>query len=284
MAHIVADRVKETTTTTGTGALTLAGAASGFRAFSAVCAVNDTVFYAIAGGSEWEVGLGTYSATNTLTRTTVLASSNAGSAVNLSAGSKDVFLTDPAAASVPMLRMKPSGDAGYDVPGAVLPATFIQAIATTRYNNVIYYEPFAVGLPGLTLAEVAFYVSTAASAGNTARLAIYRATADGQPGALVWGTTGISVATTGKKTAAPGVYLRPGTYLKAIWSAANIDVYAYRGPGGYSRASIAGYDLIKTATIYRDAASFTTWSDPGTAWTGGDNGDSAFEHVVWLGL
>lgn len=95
MAHIVKDRVKETTTTTGTGSLSLAGAASGFVAFSSVCANNDTVQYAIVeqSGSAWEVGLGTWQTGNTLARTTVYASSNAGSAVNFGAGTKDVFLT-----------------------------------------------------------------------------------------------------------------------------------------------------------------------------------------------
>lgn len=93
MALRVADRVKETTTTTGTGAITLAGAVAGYIAFSAIpsIAVNDTVYYAIVNGTAWETGLGTYSATNTLTRTTVHASSNGGSALNLS-GSSDVWL------------------------------------------------------------------------------------------------------------------------------------------------------------------------------------------------
>lgn len=92
------DRVKETSTTTGTGNFTLAGAVTGFRTFGSVLSVNDTCGYCIAlqGGSEWEVGIGTYSATNTLTRTTVLASSNSGSAVNFSSGTKDVFITIPA--------------------------------------------------------------------------------------------------------------------------------------------------------------------------------------------
>lgn len=94
MAHIKADRVKETTTTTGTGALTLVGAVAGFRAFSSVMAASDTCFYAITGPTEWETGLGTFN--TTLTRTTVLASSNAGAAVSLSVGSKDVFITVPA--------------------------------------------------------------------------------------------------------------------------------------------------------------------------------------------
>lgn len=89
------DRVKETATTTGTGDFTLAGAATGFRTFASVLSTNDTCYYCIAlqGGSEWEVGLGTYSGTNTLTRTIVLSSSNSGSAVNFSSGTKDVFLT-----------------------------------------------------------------------------------------------------------------------------------------------------------------------------------------------
>lgn len=89
------DRVKETTTTTGTGAITLAGAASQFIPFSAVFSVGDNyVPYAIVGqtGTEWEVGLGTYSATNTLTRDQVYASSNSNNAVNFSAGTKDVWV------------------------------------------------------------------------------------------------------------------------------------------------------------------------------------------------
>jgi len=95
MALIKADRVKETSTSTGTGTFTLAGAAVGFRAFSSVCSVGDTFFYVIDSdsGSEWETGLGTYSATNTLTRTTVYASSNSGSIVTFSAGTKNVYLS-----------------------------------------------------------------------------------------------------------------------------------------------------------------------------------------------
>ncbi len=73
--------VKETTTTTGTGALTLAGAATGFRPFSAIATNGDTVPYCVAAGSEWEVGIGTWSTGGTLARTTVLASSNAGALV-----------------------------------------------------------------------------------------------------------------------------------------------------------------------------------------------------------
>lgn len=100
MSHIAADRVKETSASTGTGNLSLAGAASGFRAFSAVCANNDTVFYSIQhqAADEWEIGVGTWQTGGTLVRSSVIASSNAGSAVNFSAGTKDVFVTAPAIA------------------------------------------------------------------------------------------------------------------------------------------------------------------------------------------
>lgn len=102
MALVVADRVRETSTTTGTGTFTLAGAISGYQSFSVVGNGN-TTYYCIANqaASEWEVGIGTYTSSGTtLARTTVLASSNAGSAVNFSAGTKDVFVTYPAGYTV----------------------------------------------------------------------------------------------------------------------------------------------------------------------------------------
>ena len=98
MAFVLADRVKETTTTTGTGTVTLLGASTGYQSFSAIGNGN-TTYYTIAGqtGSEWEVGIGTYTSSGTtLARTTVISSSNAGSLVNFSAGTKDVFVTYPA--------------------------------------------------------------------------------------------------------------------------------------------------------------------------------------------
>lgn len=97
MPHILEDRVLESTTSTGTGAITLAGAVTGFRRFNAVCAVGDTVPYFIEAvdsvglpTGDYEYGVGTYSAADTLTRTTVLGSSNGGAAVVFAAGSKNV--------------------------------------------------------------------------------------------------------------------------------------------------------------------------------------------------
>jgi hypothetical protein len=102
MALVLKDRVKETTTTTGTGTVTLAGAAAGFQTFGVVGNGN-TTYYAIVDNvtGEWEVGTGTYTASGTtLSRTTVLSSSNGGSLVNFAAGSKDVFCTYPSSKSV----------------------------------------------------------------------------------------------------------------------------------------------------------------------------------------
>jgi hypothetical protein len=100
MALVLKDRVKETTTTTGTGTLTLLGAASGFQSFSVISDGN-TTYYTIDGGTEWEVGIGTYTSSGTtLSRDTILESSNGGTAVNFSAGTKNVFVTYPAEKSV----------------------------------------------------------------------------------------------------------------------------------------------------------------------------------------
>lgn len=112
MAHVTADRVRDTSTTTGTGAFAVSGTApTGYRTFSAVLTTNDTCWYAIQHqtAAEWEVGLGTYSSANTITRTTVLASSNSGSAVSFSAGTKDVFITLAASKTV---QQDASGNVG----------------------------------------------------------------------------------------------------------------------------------------------------------------------------
>lgn len=98
MPLVVADRVKSTTTTTGTGTITLGSAATGYQSFSVIGDGNQT-YYTIADqtGSNWEVGIGTYTSSGTtLSRDTVLASSNSGSLVNFGAGTKDVFVTYPA--------------------------------------------------------------------------------------------------------------------------------------------------------------------------------------------
>lgn len=100
MAITLANRVRETSTTTGTGTLSLAGTSSGFQSFVAGIGTGKICYYTIEhqSANEWEVGYGTVTAgsPDTLSRTTVLASSNAGSLVSFSAGAKFVFCSHPA--------------------------------------------------------------------------------------------------------------------------------------------------------------------------------------------
>jgi len=97
MSLVLADRVRQTTTATGTGTLALDGTVEGFQTF-AVIGNNNTTYYTIAGGTQWEVGIGTYYA-GTLARTTLISSST-GSTIDFAAGVKDVFVTYPAEKSV----------------------------------------------------------------------------------------------------------------------------------------------------------------------------------------
>jgi hypothetical protein len=136
MPLVLRDRVKETSTTTGTGTLTLGGAASGFQSFSVIGDGNST-YYAIvdSAAGAWEVGIGTYgSAGATLTRDVVLESSNSGNKVDLAAGPKDVFVTYPAERSV-------IGGMGYVENAALI----TQNSTINAGNNALSAGPIVVG-------------------------------------------------------------------------------------------------------------------------------------------
>ena len=149
MALVVKDRVKETTATTGTGTLTLAGAVTGFQSFSSALSNGDTTYYAIFESStgEWEVGLGTFTSSGTtLARTTVLASSNSGSAVNLTAGAADVFITQPATKAA---YFDGSGDLVLNQdPTSNLQAATKQYVDTIAAAGLHYHDPVRVEKEG----------------------------------------------------------------------------------------------------------------------------------------
>jgi hypothetical protein len=148
MALVLADRVQETTTTTGTGSVTLLGAVTGFQSFAVIGNTN-TTFYTIAdqGGANWEVGIGTYSTTGpTLARTTVLSSSNGGALVPFTAGTKTVFVTYPSEQSVNL-------DASNNVSalGTISSGTWNATAITTAYGGT--------GLTSYTAGDLPYYTS-----------------------------------------------------------------------------------------------------------------------------
>ena len=155
MALVLKDRVKETSTTAGTGTLTLAGAVAGFQAFSAVGNGN-TTYYAIvdAATGDWEVGLGTYTSSGTtLSRDTVLSSSNGGSLVTFAANAKDVFVTYPSAKS-----------AYQDAAGVIAQTSFGAITATSAALTTGTISTTPVSNTDIVNKE---YVDTAVSVGLT---------------------------------------------------------------------------------------------------------------------
>jgi hypothetical protein len=141
MALVLADRVKETTTTAGTGTVTLLGAATGFQSFAVIGNAN-TTYYTIAAqtGTEWEVGIGTYTSSGTtLARTTVLANS-AGTqptALTFSAGTKDVFVTYPAGYAVASTNVGTSGQVLVSNGTGVAPTFQTSTAASKAYVQAI---------------------------------------------------------------------------------------------------------------------------------------------------
>jgi hypothetical protein len=133
MALVLADRVRETSTSTGTGTIALAGAFPGFQSFTAGVGTGNTTYYTIANLAlgEWEVGIGTYTDSgSTLSRTTVLSSSNSGALVNFSAGTKDVFVTQPAERAIYM-------DSATNVTLPAVTLTGTVAGGGNQINNVV---------------------------------------------------------------------------------------------------------------------------------------------------
>jgi hypothetical protein len=243
MALVIADRVRETSTTTGTGTLTLDGAVSGYQTFSTAIGNTNTCYYTITLGSAWEIGIGTVSA-GQLARTTVLKSSNSGAAVDFGAGAKDVFATY-------------AGDKAVDTD-----------IAQTLTNKTISTDSNTIN----GIAASSFVLSNASGVidGSAAQKAI--------PTGAVVGTSDAQTLT-GKTLTDPAII---GTILEDVFTITDGAAFEIDPGNGSIQLITLGASRTPKATNFVAGESVTLMVDDGTAytltWTDSTWGGSG---VVW---
>jgi hypothetical protein len=239
---VYADRVKETTTTTGTGTYSLAGAATGFRTFVAGAGSTSVVTYVAENGTDWEVGEGTVTSgsPDTLSRTTILASSNGGSAVSWAAGTKNIFLTYAAARAVTVDKTN----------------TF--TVGQTISGGVLTLPVGAISAPSLTFSgdtDLGLYRSAANS------LAVSVGTSASTPALVVTGenSNAVGVQIDGFSSGYPDIY--------ATGTGSNIDislsskgtgaVRLMNGAASYTIGYFAEYASKNTYQDFRAGNGFT---------------------------
>jgi len=291
MALVIKDRVQETTTTTGTGTITLAGAVSGFQSFS-VIGNSNTTFYSIVGGTEWELGIGTYTSSGTtLSRDTILESSNGGTAVNFSAGTKTVFCTYPAERSVYV-------DGSSIVPGATATLPISSGgtgSSTAAFSGANITDLNATAITAGTISNA----RTTASSSNGASTIVERdatgnftanvITANGSSitsinaANISSGTLGVARGGTGAATLdANNVILGNGTSaVQFVAPGTSSNVLTSNGTTWVSQAAGGGGGGTPTVQTY-DSGTSATWTKPGSAnwvlieiWGGGGSGGRA---------
>ena len=252
MALIVADRVQETTTTTGTGTYTLAGAKDGYQSFAAVGDGN-TCYYAITDGTDWETGIGTFTLSGTtLARTTIIESSNSDAAVSWSAGSKDIFVTSPADKTLLVGRNlyadNPSSPTAPSATGA-------NAVAIGNGATAGNSDAIAIGRDATTGGTDSIAIGRATTTGSRATALGYGADATGQ-WSLALGSYGFTgpVAAGTQSVAIAGAYAS-GTDSFAAAIANNTSSY-----GATSANSIAMGYQAKAPTNYAVAIGAETQS------------------------
>ena len=319
---VVYDRVQETSVTLGTGTYTLAGAVAGYRTFAAACSTGDVVPYVAVdtATSDWEIGLGTYSA-GTLSRTTIRRSSNANAAVSWVSGTRQVFIDATAADALASLITSAigAGTAGQVLTssgssanpvyadmafGAPISGRYFSS-ASSSVNNTgnftngtLYYFPLPVWR-GLTISDIGIALSNSAFlvSGSKARIGIYSHTTTG-PGSLLLDageTTNLSFSTapTFNGLAISGNYTfpRPGLY----WLAVTFNQSVFTTNGGIynllnttytnNSASIFGGSLnsifaVSSQAVHGCSEAFTYAALPSTASTTPTFGAVAYPFIV----
>lgn len=274
MALVIQDRVLESSITTGVGAFALTGAVLGYRTFASVCAVADTLWYYIEGvdsfgkpSGEYEYGLGTYSAANTLTRTTVRGSSNGGAAVNFTTGAKLVGIGVLAPVSAPVksewlaaLGAAPVG--AYAASGTNTDISTTTNLGTLIYNGLyriefgpaygaVAFGGTGFGAPGINLppdVNLSFYENPGESLATFFRQAVngstilgsgvrWTATAGGFASSTNsnWNRYAVEVGYNGFKIwSAPLATVAPGTDVA-------MELEFVANNGGYRNSRVAGY-------------------------------------------
>jgi hypothetical protein len=224
MPLVLKDRVQETTTTTGTGTITLAGAVAGFQSFS-VIGDGNTTYYTITSPTDFEVGIGTYTAAGTLlSRDTILESSNSGSAVDFAAGVKTVFVTYPADKSSVTFSAG-SRTANYT-------ASINEGVLTDTSGS-----SFTVTLPASPIAGSQVVISDSGNA---------------------WGTNNLTVARNGETIGGLAENLVcdiSGASITLIYDGASWEVFSQIGGGGGNAVTLNGTQTLTNKTI--DIASNT---------------------------
>jgi len=203
MALVIADRVRETTSSIGTGTLTLTGAYSGFQPFS-VLGTGNTTYYAIIDptGGAWEVGIGTYTAAgNTLSRDTVLSSSNTGALVVFGVGTKDVICTQPSERNVYVVGTSVTAENGATVPNTLLANSAIVFGATSQALGSTVSTLSGLTSVAATNLSGALTGTVGATTATTGAFTILTATSDSTFSSL--GALAISKGATGDRPLTP---------------------------------------------------------------------------------
>jgi hypothetical protein len=252
MALVLADRVRETSTTTGTGSVTLAGAYTGFQTFSAGVGNSNSTYYTIANvvSGEYEVGIGTYtSGGNTLSRTTVLSSSNANALVNFGSGSKDVFVTQPAGRAVYV-----EGTSVVAANSATVPNSLLANSSLTLGSTSLTLGTTTTSVAGLTLTTAAVNGTLGVTTPAVATITTLTASADStfsSTGALI-----ISKGTTGQRPTPASGMLR-----------FNTTTFEFEGYNGTAWASVGGAALSNDTSTATDVFPLFANATTGTAST-----------------